>query len=327
MATPGRSSRWDRWLASRIRPENPTRLTQQRIYILPTLEGVAFGCVLVVMLLAAINYQNSLAYGLTFLLAAVLFISVLHTYRNMVGLVLSAANSPPVFAGDVASFRIHLDGAGRARRAIVTGWQAAPTQTAPASSHTVDVEHDALVPADLSREALTRGRFRPGRLRVESRFPLGLIKAWSWVDLDLATLVYPRPVEGDLPLDVHTGSEKEAGAQSPVLSMGVDDFQGLRRYQPGDSKRRLHWKAYSRGQGLLVKDFAAAGGQDVILDFDALAGAIEPRLSLLCYWVLELSGRQQTFALRLPGEYIAADVGDAHRDRCLRVLALHGVQA
>jgi uncharacterized protein (DUF58 family) len=98
----------------------------------------------------------------------------------------------------------------------------------------------------------------------------------------------------------------------------------LRSYQPGDSKRRMHWKAYSRGQGLLVKDFAALSGRDLCLDFDSLSGDVERRLSLLCHWVLHLSERQQPFALRLPGCQLAQDSGEQHREACLRALALFG---
>jgi uncharacterized protein (DUF58 family) len=105
----------------------------------------------------------------------------------------------------------------------------------------------------------------------------------------------------------------------------VDDFQGLRGFQPGDSRRRLHWKAFSKGQGLLVKDFAALSGRDLCLDFETLGGDVEQRLSLLCHWVLTLSRSDQPFALRLPDTFLPADVGEAHRDACLRRLALYGL--
>ena len=56
----------------------------------------------------------------------------------------------------------------------------------------------------------------------------------------------------------------------------------------------------------------------------ALGGDIEERLSRLCYWVLELSQRRQSFALRLPGFLLAPGSGDEHREACLQALALFG---
>ena len=49
---------WNRWLARRIPAASSVQLNQRRIFILPTRVGVAFLCALLVMLLAAINYQN-----------------------------------------------------------------------------------------------------------------------------------------------------------------------------------------------------------------------------------------------------------------------------
>lgn len=308
--------RWNRWLARRIPAATTVRLTQRRIFIIPSRVGAVFMLALLLMLLAAINYQNSLAYGLTFLLASVFVVAILHTYRNLAGLILKAGSAPAVFVGESASFRVRLESSQRPHQAVSLGWP-------PAEMQTQDVAALGVSECQLSLPALQRGWLRPARLRVESHFPLGILVAWSWVDLDQRVLVYPRPVAGELPLSAGVSEEQDEEGSRPH-GQGVDDYQGLKSYQPGDSKRRLHWKAYSRGQGLLVKDFAAITGRDVQLDFDALAGDVESRLSLLCHWVLQLSERQQPFALNLSGQLLAADSGELHRDACLRALALYG---
>jgi uncharacterized protein (DUF58 family) len=311
-------SRWNRWLARRIPAAASVCLRQRQIFIIPSQVGAAFALALVLMLLAAINYQNSLAYGLTFLLGSVFIVAILHTYRNLAGLVLKAGGAGAVFVGEQGRFRLRLESTQRAHQAIALGW---PPNALPLH----DVPVQGVSECELSIATQRRGWLRPGRLRVESRFPLGILVAWSWVDLDQALLVYPRPLAGELPVVAGLVDDlEEQGARAH--GQGTDDFQGLRSYQPGDSKRRLHWKAYSRGQGLLVKDFAALSGRDLCLDFDALTGDVELRLSLLCHWVLQLSERQQPFALRLPGCLLAQDRGEQHRDACLRALALFGSQ-
>lgn len=309
---------WGRWLARRIPPAASVRLNQRRIFILPSRVGAAYGLALLLMLLVGINYQNSLAYGLTFLLMAVFVVAILHTYRNLAGLVLKAGGGGAVFVGEQARFRVRLESREREHQAVALGWP-------PAELLARDVPRQGQAELELSLPAQRRGWLRPGRLRVESRFPLGLLVAWSWVDLDQAVLVYPRPLEGELPLAAGLGAEDEEGMRA--RGQGADDFQGLRDYQPGDSKRRLDWKAYSRGQGLLVKEFAMLGGRDLWLDFEQLGGDAELRLSLLCHWVLQLAERQQAFGLQLPGQVIAPDSGEGHRDACLRALALFGEPA
>ena len=309
-------ARWQRWLERRIPPASRVRLDNRRVFILPSRVGLAFGVALILMLLAAINYQNSLAYGLTFLLGSVFIVTILHTYRNLAGLGLQAAGGAPVFLGEQACLRVRLQSEAREHRSVALGWPPQPLQW-------FDVAAQGACDCELSLPTRRRGWLRPGRLRVESCFPLGLLRAWSWVDLELKVLVYPKPVPGDLPLSSGHSDEEEEG--QAARGRGVDDFQGLRDFQPGDSRRRLHWKAFSKGQGLLVKDFAALTGRDLCLDFEALGGDVEQRLSLLCHWVLELSRGERPFALRLPDAQLPADIGDAHRDACLRRLALYGL--
>ena len=60
-----------------------TVLGRRQLYMLPTRHGLLFALVLAVLLLAAINYGNGLAYALTFLLASVAVVSMLHTHRNL----------------------------------------------------------------------------------------------------------------------------------------------------------------------------------------------------------------------------------------------------
>ncbi len=307
----------DRWLQRRIPPGPSMRLDQRRIFIMPTLVGLAYVGALLLMLVAAINYQNSLAYGLTFLLGSLFVVAILHTWRNLAGVLLLGAGSTPVFAGEPARLRVRLESCGRAHQALRLGWSASGMQeTQVPAGGASDVE--------LSVPSVQRGWLRAGRLRVESRFPLGILVAWSWVDLELAALVYPRPLAGQLPHTAGLGDEPHE--DSRALAGGVDDFQGLKPWQPGDSRRRLNWKAYSRGHGLLVKDFSEPAGDEALLTLDGPGGDIEVRLSLLCHWVVELSARHQPFTLQLGAQQLGPETGEVHRDACLRALALFGTE-
>lgn len=308
--------RWRRWQDQRLPSAARTELNARRIFILPSRSGAGFGLALLLMLLAAINYQNSMAYALVFLLASLFVVTILHTYRNLAGLVLSGAATPAVFAGEQARFSLRLESLGPEHQAIAVGWSAAALQALD-----VDAHHVQQVQLHLPTER--RGWLQAPRMRVQSSFPLGVLTAWSWVDPGQRTLVYPRPLPGALP--AVSSQLTPAEAHSVVAhGQGVDDFQGLKEYQPGDSWRRMHWKAWSRGGPLLLKDFADLRGEQLCLDFLAMGGDTEQRLSRLCYWVLELSRQNMPFALHLPGQTLAMASGDGHRLDCLQALALFG---
>lgn len=310
---------WQQWVGRRIPPASRVELDHRRIFILPTRVGGTYALILLLLLLVSINYQNSLAYGLTFLMLSVGVLAILHTYRNLSGLILSGGQARSVFVGEPVQLRLRLESVGHGHQAIALGWDSEQLEQ-------TDVEAERLVEVGLCLPALKRGWLRAPRLRVESVFPLGIFRAWSWLDLEQTVLIYPQPLAGTMPLLRGAQPHAEDDGQA-TTGPGVDDYQGLRLWQAGDSMRRMHWKAWSRGQGLMVKEFSDLSGHDLCLDFMSLGGDIEERLSRLCYWVLELSQRQQPFALRLPGFISAVDSGDAHREACLRQLALYGVRA
>lgn len=305
------------WLTRRLPPVQRICLQQQHIFIVPTLIGLAYAIALVLMLLVAINYQNSLAYALTFLLASLGLLTMFHTWRNLAGLTVSAAGSTPCFAGKYGNYRLRLHSDKNDYQAIAVGWNTKQLTL-------FDVAHDSEQFAELSVLGQRRGWQQGPRLRIETRFPLGLFVAWSQIDLAQNILVYPQPVDEVVIATAGQGDEHDSDEASTLA--GVDDFHGLTAWQQGDSLQRIHWKAWSKGQGLLVKQFTEQQGRQQVLDFERLNGDVEYRLSVLCAQVLKLSQTEQPYSLLLPGQHIGPDLGLEHRQSCLRALALYGVQ-
>jgi len=148
-----------------------------------------------------------------------------------------------------------------------------------------------------------------------------LLRCWSWIDLELWSLVYPAPLACAEPAGV--GGDRPDGHSVPVD--GSDDFQGFRDYRPGDSLRQVHWKGHAGGQPLQSKIYGAYASRSVWLDWEAFAGLpVERRLSHLCYWALQLAGRNEEFGLRLPEREISPDTGERQLEKVLRALALYG---
>jgi hypothetical protein len=77
----------------------PLTLDRRRIYILPTRFGVLYAFALFAMLLASMNYNNSLGFGLTFLLGSLALVAMLHCHRNLSGLVVEGVTAGDSFEG------------------------------------------------------------------------------------------------------------------------------------------------------------------------------------------------------------------------------------
>lgn len=304
------------WLERRPSAVPSIILQQRHIYIVPSSIGLSYAVALILMLLVAINYQNSLAYALTFLLASLGLLSMFHTWRNLAGLKLLAAGSQACFVGGQGSFTVRLSSHKQPYHALAVGWNRKELQL-------FDVAGGAEQVVELPAQGLQRGWQPAPRLRIETRYPLGLFVAWSQIKLAQNMLVYPQPLyEADFN---PVGQGDEQGSTQTTAHAGVDDYQGLNPWQPGDSLRRIHWKAWSKGQGLLVKHFTEQHGQQQVLDFEQLTGNLEYRLSVLCAQVLKVSQSNQPYSLSLPGQNIGPSQGEEHRRHCLYALAVYGL--
>lgn len=302
------------WVNRRIPAARAVTLDQKRIFIFPSRAGFFFGLCLLVMLMTAINFQNNMSYALTFLLATLFVIATLHTFANLSGLTIRALRAQSAFPGQQCEFDVQIErGKQRDHFALHLKW--------PHSSEgLVNLVGEDTVQVQLHTAVGTRGWYSPGRLLLESTYPLGLLRCWTWVDLDLYALVYPQPLaSAELP---GLATDKPDGAS--VAIAGSDDFYGFRDYRPGDSLRQIHWKGLAKGHGVQSKHYAAYADRSVWLDWEMFPGlGTEQRLSHLCYWALEFESRNEEYGLRMPGVLIEPGMGEKHRDRVLKELALY----
>lgn len=295
--------------------DKPITLDRHRVFILPTREGLVFACILPAILIGATNYNNSMGFLLTFLLAGVGLVSMLHTYRNLSQLTFRAGHCAPVFAGHDACYTLFIDNPSAMQRWALSLKldDGPPTRVDLSAQHTTRVS--------VHRPATQRGYLPMGRCTVSSRFPVGLFRAWAYIDPGLQCVVYPAPAPPQAmpspPINDHTDGETHGH--------GVEDFVGLRPYTAGDSPRHIAWKRAAHGGDLLTKQFAGEGNRQRWLRWeDVPQGELETRLAVLCRWVLNADAAGVPYGLRLPGYDVAPSATPAHRHACLKALALYG---
>lgn len=316
----------------------------RNIYVVPTQAGFGLIGIILLTLVAAINFQNSLIYIVSFWLGSLLLVNVLYSYRNLNGLQLELLGPEPCFAGQQCLVSLRASGRGD-KESIYIGWKEidlAMIDLAVVDKRGGDKrggdkrgadkrgpgKHEATADAagtlefQVAYPAPMRGRLQPPRLDVFTRYPAGLVVSWAYARLDIQAIVYPHPQLMDE--NQLIGRADESAEEGRELAGGVSDFSGMRPYQEGDSPRRIHWAKYAQTGKLYSKVFVDYEQHDLWLDWATLTSAtIEQRLSHLCARVLQLSEQQQRFGLRLPGKTLSPDTGGAHRAACLTALALY----
>lgn len=302
------------WISRRSPRAKQVLLQHNSIYVLPTRQGLAFIVVIAVMWLLGTNYQNNLILASVFLLVSMMIVSIIHAYKNLSGLQFQAQTSRSAFAGEYAEFTLLLNAlTGRFNENI----SVAIDPSLPVTVDLIDTREQQIA---LAAHTRMRGWFSPERILVKTYYPLGLMRAWSWVHLDAQVLVYPAPLASDEP-PLMQKTEQEGDV---VARANPEDYYGLMQYRPGMPLARVAWKQFARGSGLHSKDYVGTVSHDVWLDWDELAGLdTETRLSRLCYWALEFGKTPTQYGLRLPRLIIEPGSGVQHQEAVLRALALY----
>jgi uncharacterized protein (DUF58 family) len=305
-----------RWIRKRQGPDSlPLTLSRRRLYILPTRTGVGFGLLLLLMLAAGLNYANSIALFLTFLLAGFALVTMHQCHRNLLAAQIIAATAQPTFAQRDGTLSLIFANPDAARYRIAAGVGDDPTTAADMAAH-------GMGRIDLPVAAPVRGVVRVDRLHLITTHPFGLFRTWTWVHAPIEMLVYPRP-SGALAMPTDHGSKP--GARS-LSNAGSDEWLGLRPFRDGDSPRQVDWKAYARDAPLLVKEYSAAGADLRMFDFGSLGHLqLEARLEQLARWIVDAEAHGERYGLLLPDTQIKPDRGPEHRHRCLAALAVFGL--
>lgn len=308
--------RLDKWLDKRAPLSTHHKLAQHNLYTFPNLTGLGLAVTILIIWLMGTNYQNNLVLAIAYLLISFFVVAIWQAYANLSGLEINAVTSRPGFMGDNIHFTIQLTTPNpHGCEHLELSW--------PGGNKIItDLDCNSPIEIDVPCPGLQRGYLFPGRLLIESRYPLGVIRCWTHINLDMSGLVFPKPIAGAEPESVVGEDESEKSNQKK----GGDDPGTLRTYQPGDSLKHIAWKLYARERGLHTKQNEQTLSNEKWLDWFGLSLPQEHRLSVLCYWALEYEKAGIQYGLLLPEKKIAPDSGYQHLQNVLSELAVFGLK-
>jgi uncharacterized protein (DUF58 family) len=309
--------RFRAWWASRMEPRESQTLTQRNIYIVPSRAGLAFCVTLLVLLVVSINYQLSLGFALTFLLAGSAAASMQMTHGSLRGLTLHLKPLVPAFDGDGAVMEMVVTNPGASRLGVGFGLDLG---TRPIPLAYVEIAAQGQTSVHLSWLAPGRGLHGLPLVRAESRYPFGLFRAWTIWRPAGRQWIYPRP---ETPSPPWPQTDATQGDDKPAARSGSGtEFEGVRAYRRGDTLRQVVWKKAARTGELISRETAGAVQREMWLRWSQAAGLnTEARLSRLAAWAIAADAAGHLWGLGLPDAELAPDNGDAHRHAALQALA------
>lgn len=307
--------KYQTWLNRRLPRAKSIQLNQRRIFIFPNTMGLLFLIMIALLFVTGVNYQNNLMLSICFFMVSLFITTIVATYQNLSALIVKTSACDSVFSGETVLLPITLENPTRKNKIGLS------FSFEGGDVHTVSiVEQSQLL--KLPFKTRFRGYLTVPRIKLKSVYPLGLINCWTWLRLDFEGIVYPSVVE--MPFRMAVG-EQDDTEDGQVLQAGMEEFEGLKTYQKGDSLKRVAWKQYAKTQQLMTKQYSEHKGDDQCFDWFALPGfQMEERLQILCGWVVKAHRQNSDFSLKLPNEFIALGSGEQHLHICLRALALFG---
>lgn len=306
--------RIDRWLDSRSPLAVQHKLTQKNLYTFPNLTGLALTVAIVILWILGTNYQNNLILGLAYLLISLFVVAIWQAFSNLVGTEIKALGVQPGFAGEDIIFLLEFRNRHSCEN-IQLSWP-------KGKKIVVDLDADVPLQIKVPCPSYHRGYLFPGRLLIESRYPLGAIRCWTHINLDMETLVYPKPIAGEEPTPGTGDEESDRSNQQ----RGGDDPGTLRNYQPGDSLKHIAWKLFARERGLHTKQNEQTLSSEKWLDWSSIPLPQEQRLSVLAYWALQYHSLGIAYGLMLPELKVSPETGAQHLQAVLSALAIFGLK-
>lgn len=322
------------WFAKRAPRSDHSTLNLRNIYIFFSREGLLFALLLVITFIAGINYGNNLVLGLCFYLASMWLVSLHVTFAHISGLQIQLLEVTMAEVGAPVWVTLQLRSDSRQpRRQLLLGFEHSIYQDSAQRKTDNTVNEQVLLPHLQGEQVVClpiltsqRGELVLPRLQIKTVYPLGIMRAWSYVYFSRTAWVYPKPesFEGQMQYLALSSEDMPIGGQYTQYQQGQDDFERLDNYIAGESLARVSWAHVARGQGMLTKHFADPIGHEQILDYaDMPAAHHEQKLAQLAYGVISLGQLGLPFAMRLPNEPSSAVVGqgDTFTQGCLLRLA------
>lgn len=304
-------TRFRHYLAERAGRTMPIELSHRSIYVLPTSFGWFFALMVFVSVMGALNYNNNLALLCAFLFGVLGAQSMLLSFRNLSRLRLVSIQAASSFAGERVPLSFAFESAVEAPRTSLNAYLADSR-----ARFELALSYRALVP--LAEAASRRGWHQPSVLTVDTAWPFGLFRAWTYLRPTHQVLIWPKPEASPPPLPLLKSKRLPRESDS-----GEDELRGLRPYVPGDALRRIAWKRSAGREDLMTRVFEAPAEPELRLSDRELGKlAYEARISRLAAWVEMAHAAQLEFELEVGGKRFGPDLGEAHRRRCLDALAL-----
>jgi uncharacterized protein (DUF58 family) len=280
-----------------------------RIYIIPTFDGIKLITVNLLLLILGLTYANNFVLLFNFLLFCIFLSTMFYTNYNLQGIRVVEAEVLPRHANEPGTLKLFFQTKSKlghyfiSAKFFINGEEII--------SPLFNIEKTNLT-YSMTIPKMTRGLKKITRVEISTKFPFHLFKSFTYSNISTEFIIYPARIN----------HEYQNGQDQQASGSDLDDFK-IRNYQIGDSPNRIIWKKAS-GIELLVRDHDLSQIQNIIFRVEDLKGeALEQHLSEIVESLYRCSFSKISFGIETSQKLITASEFDSkHLERCLSLLGV-----
>ncbi len=271
------------WIAKRFQVDSVKILLQKDVLVFIYKQGFLYLILILITFIAGINYGNNLILGFCFLLSAILCISFYLTFKQLHDLKIEIVMPEVGQVNQPSIIRLMLKQQDKTVRYLRI--QSSQQEQMIYVNQVQQIIELPVLPQQ-------RGLYEFGVIKVYSTYPLGLVRAWTYLYPKQKIWIAPRAHDW----------QKEHKNQPTTAHDSLDEFKELRAFRQGDSYQNVAWKQVARGQGFFIKMFEAqANHQHLEIDYQQIpALGHEEKLSFMMGLVEQCEQLGDDYALILP---------------------------
>ena len=265
----------------------PRSVNWRRVFVLPTRHGYMVAFAILGVFAIGVRIQNNMLLLMAIALFVIFMFSLIWSATNLDKFSFMLVGKPYLIAG--RAVRVDLAPSGRQRLNDV--WLRG-TEASDRKRPELAYDNRSL---SIGFSTDKRGKQDLPPIMVETRFPFGVARAWTYISGG-EVLVAPVPDFAGCRSYFQIGHHTHAADLT-----GENGADGLDSWQPGTPLNRISWKHFAASDRLLQKSGDEGGANTLFFSYAHVAHlGHEAALSVLCAAVLQAADLRQNFHLELP---------------------------
>lgn len=291
----------------------------QKIYILPTLDGIKLLGLNFILLVIGLTYANNYILLFNFILFGLFLCSMFYTHFNLEGLQLEAIKTSPTHAGENGTLHLYFKSKSKLGHNFISVNIDSKLISLEKSFFSFEKSSDQELIAHLKFHTNTRGVEYINHIYLETLFPFHLFRCVSFHNCNLEVIAYPKINNNKLFSEIISPSDKNE--ESEELE--------LRQFRHGDSLARVDWKRMTQTDRWYTKHLNSPALNPITLSFQENIDTfnnVEEQLSSIATYVRAFHSNGIPYGLSLIHHNkkistVLPDNSHFHLQQCLKLMA------